>query len=161
MTPSLDSLLLTISQHFFLLSFVLGLNTLPGALAFCMAYAWLGELPQHTILSHWLGLMSIFCESCFLLHPCSTSSLCLCVHVICCPFLCVLPFVLCFVLCLCLFLAPNPSLFTLLLSLHPLWWRCFRWHPQTHSGVLIQSGHDPEWPTASQTGVQWPRLVTG
>ena len=42
---------------FFLFSIVLGLNTLCGALAFCMAR--LGELTGHIIFSHSLGLMSI------------------------------------------------------------------------------------------------------
>lgn len=80
------------SQHlFFLFSLVLGLNTLPGVLAFCMAYAWLGELTRHTFLSHSLGLMSFFffCDHCFLPHPRWTSSLCPCVCIVCICLMCV------------------------------------------------------------------------
>lgn len=103
------------SQHFFFLfSLVLGLNTLPGVLAFCMAYAWLGELTRHTFLSHSLGLMSFFffCDHCFLPHPRWTSSLCPCVCIVCICLMCVCGFVvlcICCILCLHLFWDPQTS----------------------------------------------------
>lgn len=82
---------------FFLFSLVLGLNTLPGVLAFCMAYAWLGELTRHTFLSHSLGLMSFL----WALLPASSTlnilSLSVCVHCMYCHvFVCD-----CVVLCIC------------------------------------------------------------
>lgn len=92
---------------FVLFSLVLGLNTLPGALAFCMAYAWLGELTRHTFLSHSLGLLRVFCLV-LLTHPRSTCSLCLCLHFMYCY---LFVFVFFFVLCLHLFWPPtNPPL---------------------------------------------------
>lgn len=102
------------SQHFFFLfSLVLGLNTLPGVLAFCMAYAWLGELTRHTFLSHSLGLMSFFFSviTAFCLihaeHPLFVHVCALCVFVLCvCGFvvLCI-----CCILCLHLFWDPQTS----------------------------------------------------
>lgn len=82
------------SQHlfFFLFSLVLGLNTLPGVLAFCMAYAWLGELTRHTFLSHSLGLMSFFFFLWSLLSASSTLnilSLSMCVHCVYLSYVCV------------------------------------------------------------------------
>lgn len=103
------------SQHlFFLFSLVLGLNTLPGVLAFCMAYAWLGELTRHTFLSHSLGLMSFF----FLWSLLSASStlnilsLSMCVHCVYLSYVCVCGFVvlcICCILCLHLFWDPQTS----------------------------------------------------
>lgn len=168
-SPSLGSVLLTISQllFFFLFSLVLGLNTLsPWGLGFlhgiCMT-GWVNS--AHTPLTQ-SGLDEFFfCELCFLPHPCSTSPLCPCV--------CILCAVVCLSLCwfYCVFTCsgpphptsypPLPSLSFLSLCAATFWLRCFRRHPQTYSGIFTQSGHDPKWPTAPQTGVHRFGLVTG
>lgn len=70
--PSLGSVLLTVSRlliHLFFSPFPRPggkTHSLPGALAFCMAYAWLGELIPHTLLTQ-SGLdpcVCIFYELC-------------------------------------------------------------------------------------------------
>lgn len=161
---------------FILSSLVPGLNTFTpwGALAFCMAYAWLGELTPHTLLTQSALCAPLFC---FVLHPHSTCPLCLCVFVCLCVwvlffFFFFVPYMFVFVLVVfCLYLSgplPSPtshrtlpSLSSLFLCPVPLWLRCSRRHSQTHSGVLTQSGHDTEWPAAPQTGVERFGLVAG
>lgn len=102
-------------------------HSLPGALAFCMAYAWLGELIPHTLLTQ-SGLVPcvfIFYKLCLLCHSCSCFSLC--------P-VSVSPVSLCFVLWFHLLSAPPQRLPLPPLSFFshcpaPLCLRCFRRHP--------------------------------
>lgn len=106
-------------------------HSLPGALAFCMAYAWLGELIPHTLLTQ-SGL-----DPCvFIIHE-----LCLCViHAqgfLC--FLCVSPvlslcclyfgFIFSWLLPNILLSLPLPTLSSFSPCTGPLCLRCFRWHP--------------------------------
>lgn len=123
--------------------------------------SWLNTHSPHTVFAWWV----FFCEACFLPRPRWTSSLCPCVNYMYC--LCVF----CYCPLYCVFMCsgppnlspspPLPSLPFLSFCPAPFLLRHFRWHPQTHSGILTQSGHDPEWQTAPQAGVQWPGLVTG
>lgn len=101
-------------------------HSLPGALAFCMAYAWLGELIPHTLLFH----ACLFAYELCLCVTHAQGSLC---------FLCVSPVLsLCCLYCAFIFswLLPNillslplPPLSPFSLCPAPLSLRCFRWHP--------------------------------
>lgn len=153
------------ASFFFLFSLVLGLNTLsPWGLGFlhgiCMT-GWVNS--AHTPLTHsgldeFFSVNSAFClinaQHLLSVHVCAfyvLSCVCLCVG--------------CIVSSPVLDphnLLPSPSVPFLPFPLSaPFWLRCFRRHPQTHSGIFTQSGHDPKWPAAPQTGVHRFGLVTG
>lgn len=82
------------------------------------------------------------------------------------------PLHVCLCVSVCIFVftcrdpAPTPTSYRTLPSLSSLslcpvsfWLRCSRWHSQTHSGVLTQSGHHTQWPADPQAGVKRFGLV--
>ncbi len=167
-TPSLISRLLTVSQHLFSLFPCPGVKRTPWGLGFLHGICMTGWVDStHIPLTQ--SLLDEFFE--WALPSASSTlnmlSLSMCVLFTYCR---VFVFVFfCGIVC-CIVSSPilapptSPSLPTrpfLSLCLAPFWLKCFRWHPQTHSGILTQSGHDPEWPRAPSTGVQRPGLVTG
>lgn len=150
-SPSLVSKLLTISYFFSLFPCPGVLHTLPGSWLFAWhMHDWVSWCDTHC--SHTVLVWSFFLCVCALLTASSTlNTLSLCLYIffiVVCLSVCLLCYRLSYFVFTSSGLPDLLSLPPLPFPVSTLWLRHFRWHPQTYSGFLTQSGHDPKWPTA-------------
>lgn len=140
------------SHIFFLFSLVLGFYTHFPGLGFlhgiCMT-GWV-DATHIALTQSWYEVF--FVCACALLTASSTlNTLSLCLYIffiVVCLSVCLLCYRLSYFVFTSSGLPDLLSLPPLPFPVSTLWLRHFRWHPQTYSGFLTQSGHDPKWPTA-------------